>query len=235
MKAKRLPGFVRHPGLAACFQSRAGRIASNWVLQGMLYMNPIETGFKLALEAVLLLAWRALLSGVPGVEGWAWALVLAHTSNWVLNGQPVAMLRHLDWGRTDPRHFIAYIEALQRRVGRCGVLLGAAAFGSLSRGGFKATSDLDLRLVLRPDLPSRVALAGFCFLERIRAAVAGFPLDLYAFDLEELRRKMSPNEVPVIFADPQGVVGRAYETWVPFAEFVERFRRSHVAGGLDGR
>lgn len=226
MKTKKLPAFVRHPLLVAFFQSRPGRILSNWVVQGMLYMNPVEIAYKITLDLLLTGAWWAATVRANTLGGWLLAWLLAHTTNWIVNGQPIAMCRHLDWGRNDPHVFVAFIEGLERRVCAQPFIAGAASFGSLSRGAYKETSDIDIRVVLRPALGARLRAAHFCFVERLRAFLWRFPLDLYAFDIDELRRKMSPKEVPVIFHDPDGLLADAYSERIGFEQFRPVLRRA---------
>jgi len=225
MKQKKLPSFIRNPWLVEFFQSKPGRVLSNWVLQGMLYMNPVEVAVKLGLDVLLTVLWWLLIGQQPSAMIWLAAWFLAHTTNWLINGQPVAMRRHLDWGRNDPRRFIDYIETLERRLQKQSCLAAAASFGSLSKGGYKDTSDIDLRVVMRPGLVNHLRAAIFCVVERLRAAINWFPLDLYAFDLEELLRKMSREEIPVIFYDPDGMLAQTYKERVSFPVFRADFRR----------
>jgi len=225
MKEKKLPSFVRNPALYRFFQSKPGRLLSNWVLQGMLYMNPIEIVYKLFLDLVMTVpVWMLLpIQEEPGRVLTAW--IIAHTINWVANCQPIALLRHLDWGKNDARHFIEYIEGLERRIQGRPYLVGAASFGSLSKGKYKDTSDIDIRVVLGKGMFQRLRAANYCFIERLRAAVSRFPLDLYAFDLDEMKRKMNKDEVPVIFTDPEGLLRASYAETVQFDSFRQRFRR----------
>jgi hypothetical protein len=83
-----------------------------------------------------------------------------------------------------------------------------------------------MRFVLRGGLLQRLRLAGYCLIERLRAAIHGFPLDLYAFDLDEMQRKMNADEVPVIFYDPDSLIGQSYRESVVFNDFRARFRAS---------
>lgn len=224
MKEKKLPSFVRNPLVYRFFQSKPGRLLSNWVLQGMLYMNPVEIVFKIVLDVVLTAAIWALFFDRQGALYWLASWLLAHTVNWIINCQPVALVRHLDWGKNDPRHFIEYVESLQRRVNGKQYIAAAASFGSLSRGKYGDRSDIDIRFILRGGILQRLRLAGYCFIERLRAAIHGFPLDLYAFDLDEMKRKMKADEVPVIFYDPDGLIERSYAETVVFSDFRARFR-----------
>lgn len=231
MKQKKLPDFVKNPLLFAFFQSKLGRLCSNWVLQGMLYMNPIEVAYKLGLDVVLTLLMWILFLPEPTISGWLPAWLLAHTINWIINCQPIALLFHLDWGKNDARHFISYIENLERRIQGRSYLAAAASFGSLSRGKYSERSDIDIRVVMQGGILDRLRAANFCFWERLRAAFALFPLDLYAFELDEMRRKMKHDEVPVVFWDPQGLLAGIYMETVTFPAFRDNFRLNILGEG----
>lgn len=224
MKEKKLPSFVRNPAIYRFFQSKPGRLLSNWAMQGMLYMNPVEIIFKLFLDVVLTGAIWITVFGQNEPLYWLVSLLLAHTVNWIINCQPVALLMHLDWGRKDARRFIEYIEKLERRVRAKPFIAAAASFGSLSKGKYNEKSDIDIRFVLPDGALARLRLAGYCFSERLRAALHWFPLDLYAFDLDEMKRKMNEDEVPVIFRDPDGLIQEVYSETVDFDAFCSSFR-----------
>lgn len=224
MKEKKLPSFVQNRVVYQFFQSKPGRLLSNWAMQGMLYMNRVEIIFKLFLDVVLAVIIWAAIFNQHELMYWLVSLLLAHTVNWIINCQPVALLMHLDWGRNDPRHFIEYVEGLERRIHGKSFIAAAASFGSLSKGKYGEKSDIDIRFVLRDRPLDRIALAGYCVYERMRAAINGFPLDLYAFDLEEMKRKMNMDELPVIFFDPDGLIKQTYSETVVFNDFRLRFR-----------
>jgi hypothetical protein len=223
MKRKKLPGFIKNPLIFEFFQSRPGRILSNWVFQGMLYMNPIEILYKLALDIVMTLAIVQFLLDPSIPVQWIYAWLIAHTLNWIINGQPVALLMHIDIGKNNPRKFISYIEGLEKRIKGKPFLAASASYGSLSVGGYKPTSDIDIRVILKRGLVARLRAAHFCFIERFRAFVFAFPLDLYAFTLEEVQRKMNPKEPPIVFYDPSGLLKKTYPDLVEFEEFRQHF------------
>lgn len=224
MKRKKLPAFVKNPLLVEFFQSRLGRIFSNWVLQGMLYMNKIEIAYKLALDLLFTLLIVLFVLGGDSLLDWLFALMIAHTLNWILNGQPVALLMHIDIGKNNANKFISYIENLEKRIVNKDYLAACAAYGSLSVGNYKPTSDIDIRVILKKDLISQLLAAHFCFIERVKAFLAGFPLDLYAFTLEEAQVKMSPKEPPIVFLDPEGQLRKIYPELIEFKDFQEHFR-----------
>lgn len=224
MKRKKLPGFIKNPLLIEIFQTRLGRIFTNWVLQGMLYMNPVEILYKMFLDVILsLLIWFLFIQDM-NFMGWLITLIIAHTINWIINCQPVALLMHIDIGKNNAEKFISYIEKLENRIKQKDYLAACASYGSLSIGNYKPTSDIDIRVIMKNDLWSKIRAANFCFLERVRAFFAFFPLDLYAFTLDEVQVKMSPKEPPVLFHDPFGILKETYKELISFEDFRKQFR-----------
>jgi hypothetical protein len=119
MKQKKLPEFIKGKVLIDLFQSKMGRICTNWLFQGMCYMNRIEIIYKILLESVLVFAWWVIIFRNHTVIGWGVAWFFAHTTNWIINGQPIAMLRHLDWGKNEPHKFISILKSFYVRLHEC--------------------------------------------------------------------------------------------------------------------
>ena len=178
-----------------------------WLIQGVLYMNWAERLHRFVLEAVLiaLLAW---LFGFFGTEISAWiaALLVGHTLSGVFNGHPFAVLVHDAGVRSvcyyrDRDRFLAYVRDMQVRLqrDRPDCLAGALVFGSIVRGVFRPTSDLDVRYISMPGVWNALKTAHLVFLERLRATLRGFPMDIYMFrDARETAAKMNvPGEPPV--------------------------------------
>ena len=224
MKVKKLPGFIKNPIIVAIAQTRIGRVFTNWVLQGMLIMNPVEIAYKLCVDIVLMLL--ILVFSTQGMTGYdvGIAFLIAHTINWIINGQPIALLMHLDIGKNNAVNFISYIEKLEKRIKKKKYLAACASYGSLSVGNYKPTSDIDIRVIMKKDMWSKVRAANFCFIERVRAFLAFFPLDLYALTVDEVQIRMSPKEPPVIFCDPTNILKSIYKELISFEEFDKNFR-----------
>ena len=77
---------------------------------------------------------------------------------------------------------------------------------------------------MKNTLWSKIRAAHFCFIERIRAFLAFFPLDLYALTIDEVQYRMSAKEPPVVFLDPTGILKETYKELVSFDEFSKTFR-----------
>lgn len=225
MKYKKLPDYITNQLMIDFFQSKPGRIASNWVLQGMLYMNTVEIIYKLVLDVIIAVVLWYLVFFDYGYYGILMSLFFAHTINWIINCQPVALLMHIDIGSNNAEHFISYIEKLEKRIKTKRYIAACASYGSLSLGNYNPRSDIDIRVIMKDDLWSKIRAANFCFIERVRAFLSFFPLDLYAFTLDEVQIKMSPKEPPVSFYDPSGILKETYKELIEFDDFNQQFRR----------
>lgn len=178
-----------------------------WLVQGVMYMNWVERLHRFSLEALLvvLLAW---LLGFFGTGMWVWvaAFLLGHTLNGIFNGHPFAVLAH-DAGvhsvcyYRDRDRFLSYVEYMQARLDReqPEYLAGALIFGSIVRGVFRPTSDLDIRYIAMPGFLNALKTAHIVFLERFRATLKGFPMDIYMFlDPQETAAKMNVAAEPPV-------------------------------------
>jgi len=223
MKKKSLPAWIKNPGLMELLQSPLAVTLSAWFFQGMLYMNRYELILKLLLD-IFLTVCIGFIIPFAGFMSWFLAWLIAHTVNAIFNFQPIAVMRHMGVGETDPKHFIDYVSRMHDRINEKAFLQGAASYGSLSRGMFKKTTDLDIRFLMVPGIVNGVRASNFAFVERVRALLHRFPLDLYAFTLPELLSKMRRDEIPVVFYDPDGLIQRSYKEVLPF----EVFRKSFV-------
>ena len=223
MKIKKLPGFIKNPIIIAIAQTRIGRIFTNWVLQGMLIMNPIEILYKLFVDVVLMLLLLVATQDFSMLNIIVMFLI-SHTINWIINGQPVALLMHIDIGKNNAENFISYIEKLENRIKNKDYLAACASYGSLSIGNYKPTSDIDIRAIMKPGLGNKIKAANFCFIERVRALLAFFPLDLYALTIDEVQIRMNPKEPPVVFHDPEDILKSTYKELISFEEFDKNFR-----------
>lgn len=176
-----------------------------WLVQGVLYMNWVERAHRFALEA-LLIALFAWLLGLLGDGIWVWvvAALAGHTFSAIFNGHPFAVLVHDAGVRSvcfyrDRSRFLAYVEDMQARLERVQpeYLAGALAFGGIVRGVFRPTSDLDARYIPMPGIWNAFRTAHQVFLERLRATMQGFPMDIYMFrDAAETSSKMNVSVEP---------------------------------------
>jgi predicted nucleotidyltransferase len=124
------------------------------------------------------------------------AFCTAHTLNLLLNGQIWVVLKHYGLVRHTREQFEEVLEKLGARVSREPSIVYAAAYGSLARGEWDETSDLDVRLVRAPGWRAAWRVCSFAMRERARAFLRGFPLDMFVLDgytsLDMLAEKNQP-------------------------------------------
>jgi predicted nucleotidyltransferase len=205
-----------------------------WVFQGAMCMNWVERAHRYLLEAVMFAAIWALLMPVTGdATGGIAAFLLAHTASAVFNGHPFAVLVH-DAGvhsvcfYRDPERFLRYVEGMHERTARKRpeYLDGALIFGSIVRGVFRETSDLDIRYIARAGVWNGFRAAHLVFLERLRATLRGFPMDVYMFrNAQETALKMNVNgEPPVALYSRDGEMERAFPAVKSLGELQDALR-----------
>lgn len=178
-----------------------------WLVQGMMCMNWVEILHRIVLEllAIALIGW---LFGLLGGETWAWvaAFLTGHTMSAIFNGHPFAVLVHDAGVRSvcyyqNRNRFIGYVHSMQARLDEKtpDYLAGALIFGSIVRGVIRSTSDLDARYIAMPGVWNAIKTAHLVFLERIRATLKGFPMDIYMFrDAREAVAKMNVSREPPV-------------------------------------
>ena len=168
-------------------------------------MNAIERLHRWTIELLLFLcAFFGLSAFFENPVSIVFSFILAHSVNVLMNGHLFAMFAHdLFWFSLykDRQKFFSYVEEirnrLQRKAPKC--ICGAIFFGSLVRGAFRDSSDLDIRFISENGFWNAIGAAHRVFLERVRAVLVGFPIDIYMIrNRDELIKKMDViNETPV--------------------------------------
>lgn len=190
---------LKHGVLGAVLQTLPGKLASHWLIQGMAYMDSTERMFKLALDAVLVLALTPLLLmvGLPAVAAAAVAFVLAHSLNFLFNGHLRGALKWHGIGGVSRARVEAELVQIARRLTSTPAIKEAFVFGSLSRGELHDGSDLDIRVIREPGLRAGLAACTAVLLERTRSLTSGVPLDIYVWDSTAHLERMRSDERPV--------------------------------------
>lgn len=192
------------PWLRPLLASPLGALAVHWVFQCMPYMDATERRFKLGIELALFLLVLGFLGPVlPSLVAVMASLLVAHTLNLVLNGHAWVVMKHFGRLQHSQKQFNREIRELSDRIARERCIVFAAAYGSLARGQWSPTSDLDVRLVRAPGLPSALRVCWFALRERARAFWRRFPLDLYVLDSYASLDKLVERDVPVILGRAQ--------------------------------
>jgi predicted nucleotidyltransferase len=192
---------VSHPALRRALRSPATAVMAHWIFQGTLYMSTTERRFKLALDALLtILAAIPLSTWLRWEMAWLAAFLQAHTLNFLFNGHLWGVLKHYGAVRLRRSEYQTYLCLLSSRIGAEPSIQWAGVYGSLVRGDWSPTSDLDVRLVRKPGAANAMRACLFVLSERSRALVAKFPLDIYLLDdpgqLDAMRADESPQAIP---------------------------------------
>lgn len=202
MAGKKVYANINAGPLTPLFQSRLIVVITNWVFQGLLYSDSTEKIFKISLDIVLTIVLTLVMTLLfsPGylLLYILVSLVLAHTINWVFNGQIFALLKNFNMVYNEEQRIIDYANGIKTRASREKGIEKILVYGSLVRGEIKCTSDLDLRIIRGPGIVNGFNTCVFVMLERFRAFLYRFPLDVYLLDSPKHLSKMRKDEIPYI-------------------------------------
>ena len=171
-------------------------------------MNRTEKAYFILLDGIFFapLFCLAIGIGTPVIYAVIVALLIGHTVHWLFDGHFYVLVKKLGYAHTEKNRFERYMAELSRRVSRERCVLAAAVFGSISREQLTVHSDLDVRVIRRSGAMNGVKACSFTFLERSRALLDRFPLDIYTLDNLSGLKKLRPDEAPVVLYDPQHVL-----------------------------
>lgn len=171
----------------------------NWLLQGMRGMDMKELSFRLALLGIATLGLTWLLSqatALPPLAALLTGLIIAHTLNFLVNGQLWVCLRYCPFYRQDQdrlaRRLAHLLDALTKRPWlEEAVLIGSTARLSERPG---PRSDIDLRLIFPPGFAGWLRTNLLLLALRARALVTRLPLDVYAYTHPAVLRRFDQTE-----------------------------------------
>jgi predicted nucleotidyltransferase len=196
-------------------------------------MNKYERLYRVISEAfVVSVSFLLLARPLNYLTAVLIAFLTVHTLFWFFNGHFYVLMRYVSNQQNNPAKFISYITKIYERINKKRFLLAAVAFGSLSKGRFSSSSDFDLRLIRRKGFINSILAFNYCALERARALLNAFPLDIYVFDMDEIKykNKIRADEPPIIFYDSEGVLsmGFAERKRISFVEFSQEFEKRYI-------
>lgn len=193
-------------------------VLSAWVFQGMLYANWRENVIKIGLDLVLTVALAFI---VP----WWIGFLIAHTSNYCINAQAKAIFNHMGAGNKPAVDFYKGTLAMKKRLEKTTCLQAAVAYGSLSRGCYKPTSDIDVRFIPKEGEWNFWKACFWTLKERTISFLTGYPLDSYVFTLEHTKKVMRSDELPIIVLERAGAAKELYPERVEWEEWCEIFKK----------
>jgi len=153
---------------------------------------------------------------------------LAHTCNWLFNGHLFVLGRFLGFTSSEAEPFIDYPDGIQHRLSLRKSIEALAFFGSLSRQHFSTTSDLDVRVIRAPGITNGLAACFWTFIERSRALLHRYPLDIYVIRKQESFEKLRKDEYPIILFDKTCFFSRHYHICYTYDNFRKDFITKYV-------
>lgn len=187
----------------------------NWLLQGVRGMDRKELSFRLLLLAcvALGLVWPlTALTGLSTLPAAAPAVIIAHTLNFLVNGQFWVCLRYCPGYRQQPAVLAARLASLLDRVAALPWLEEAVLIGSTARRPDNPgpRSDVDLRLVFPPGLGGWLRVNLLLLELRAMAFVNRLPLDVYAYEHPASLRRFDQSEPLGILLDRRARLRRGF-------------------------
>jgi predicted nucleotidyltransferase len=187
--------------------SRVTAMSMHWAFQNMLNMDLTELSFKLFIDIFLTATFSLLLSNwLPPVVAIILGFLIAHTLNFLFNGQIFVVLKHFGDITHEFSEYDQYIESIKRRLQEEPSIRWAAIYGSMSRGELKTTSDLDIRLIRYPGFVNGLRACWFILKERSRAHLERFPVDFLLLDSPRLLKRLRPDEPPLVIHDDSMII-----------------------------
>ena len=192
-----------------------------FIFQGMLYANWRENVVKLGIDVIIIIV---LISFLP----WYLAILVAHSINFSLNGQLLCVFYHIDAGNNSPEKFISCVDNLKKRIDNTTTVNAAIAYGSLSKGKWRPSSDIDIRFVPKPGELAFWMACLWAVKARTIAFFQGFPLDMFVTTMETAYQQMNKDEMPIIFKDVDNVSAMYYRERMSYGEFKDLFIQNHI-------
>lgn len=206
-------------------------IGSHWLFQGLLKMDRTERIFKILIDISLFVALSVIMMKSMGFYMSIFlAVFVAHSLNWIFNGQIFVSLKNLSLTENELEDFIIYSKNLKKRISNEESIIAAAIFGSLSRDELKSSSDLDVRIIRKPGFVNGFRGCVFVLLERSRAFFSKFPLDIIVLDNLESLKKLRKDEPPVVIHDPNKVFEEMHDETLSFDEIIFKYRSDFDMG-----
>ena len=219
---KHLPKSLENTFFGEILKYGALIFISAWVFQGILYMNWRESVIKILID--LLIFYILFSFGFPLVL----SIFIAHSLNFAFNGQLFTMYTHMGVTKVTPESFLEQTILCSKRLQQQNFIDSAIAYGSLSRGKFKSTSDIDIRFVPKSGEFNFWLSCLYSVKERCIAFVKGYPLDLYVLKTNILIKKMRSDELPIIIYENENCMKDIYNDRLSIEEFINIFNRNVI-------
>lgn len=202
---KRLAWTPRNARAQSMIESWPVVVLVNWVFQGLRGCDRKELMTRTLSAAIAL---SVLRSQLPALRP---RLVVVHTLQWLLHGNPFVVLRYTPLFRRSPyaiERFVAQTSRVMRRLKVDCVVIGSLG----GQRGATRTSDVDLRFMYPPRLLGWLIGSAILIGLRLSALFSGMPLDVYAYDGVDTLGQFRGDEHVRIISDPAGALRSFYDS-----------------------
>jgi predicted nucleotidyltransferase len=198
-------------------------IISNWVFQSIPNADKTEKIFKILFTLTF---WAGIFllfyhySKMSIIETIVVSFVIAHTFNWIINGNFYNLIIHrLMLVKLSKTKLFDYIYILEKKVESQDWILYTASFGSICKGTLKDSSDLDISIVRKPGLKNALKSIIFALKEKKFADFKGIPLEIYISDSpKDSIKRFGGEKNPVIIFDPEDTIDKYYQEKLTISE-----------------
>ncbi len=198
-------------------------IFTNWFFQSIINADRTEKIFKISFTLffwVLFYVVSDLLFSFSIIKLVLISFVIAHTLNWVINGNFYNLIIHrLLLAEVSKKKLFDYTIELEEKLKTQNWILYAASFGSICRGKLKDSSDIDISIVRKPGFKNAVKAIVFSIKEKKYADRKKIPLELYISDTPENSiKRFAAEKNPVVVFDSEGTIDKYYKCKLSIAE-----------------
>lgn len=190
-------------------------IISNWLLQGILNADVTEKVYRIIFTftfgcILFLLLYSLTTYGL--FIAIILSFVIAHTINWLVNGNFFSLLVHrLLMVSLSKKRLFGYMDSLEKRFLNQNWILYCAVFGSICKGKLKDSSDIDVSIVRKPGFANAVKAILFSIKEKKIADIKHIPLEIFVSDTpQDSIRRFAGEDNPVALYDPDNVIRQFY-------------------------
>jgi len=217
---------IHNKYLKAFLLSKPGMACSNWLFQGMRYMNSFERTYRLLTEFVIGLAIFIIINQYfELLYSLLIASITVHSLMWIFNGQLFSLFRLRKY---NVESLIVFIKDLQNRTTDLSYLEGVILFGGLCKNKYHEYSDIDVRLIKSHGFINGIKSCNCAAQERFLALFISSPIDIYVFNkIENLDIEDPTLDSPIILFDKNGLLKKKYPNAKDFVTFKNEITLNH--------
>ncbi len=191
-------------------------ILTNWFFQSIINADRTEKIYKISFSIIFMILTYVILNQLvsyPAINLILISFVIAHTLNWIVNGNFYNLIIHrLLLDQISKVDLFNYLISLENKLKDKDWIVYAASFGSICNGNLKDSSDVDISIVRKPGLKNAISAIVFSVLEKKYADLNKIPLELYISDTpENSMKRFTVEKNPVVVYDKENTIDKYYD------------------------